>query len=54
MSVESHIAALRQRHADLDDKIRREETHAAYNSVEVKRMKMEKLHVKEEIDRLSH
>ncbi|MGQ9365661.1 YdcH family protein [Azospirillum sp. ST 5-10] len=54
MSMESHIAALRQRHAELDEKIQREEAHVAFNSIEVQRMKMEKLHLKEQLERLRH
>lgn len=54
MNKEAHIAALRQRHADLDEKIREEEAHHSYDSVAVSRMKAEKLQLKEEIDRLSN
>lgn len=52
MSKESHIAALRQRHADLEEKIRREENHSAYDQVAVSRLKAEKLRIKEEIDQM--
>lgn len=54
MNLESRIAALRQRHAELDEKIQKEEAHVAFNSVEVQRMKMEKLQLKEQIERLRH
>lgn len=54
MNKESHIATLRQRHADLDTRIREEEAHAAYDTIAVARMKTEKLHLKEEIERLTH
>lgn len=54
MNKESHIAALRQRHADLDTRIREEEAHHSYDNVAVSRLKAEKLHIKEEIDKLSH
>lgn len=54
MNKESHIAALRQRHAELDTRIREEEAHHTYDNVAVSRMKTEKLHIKEEIERLSH
>ncbi|HYG87933.1 MAG TPA: YdcH family protein [Azospirillum sp.] len=54
MNKEAHIAALRQRHSDLDEKIRAEEAHHTYDSIAVARMKAEKLHLKEEIERLCH
>ncbi|WP_109121806.1 YdcH family protein [Azospirillum sp. TSO22-1] len=54
MNKESHIATLRQRHAELDTRIREEEAHHSYDNVAVSRMKAEKLHLKEEIERLSH
>ncbi len=52
MNKESHIAVLRQRHSELDERIRTEEAHHTYDSVAVARLKTEKLHLKEEIDRL--
>lgn len=54
MNKESHIATLRQRHIELDTRIREEEAHHTYDTIAVSRMKAEKLHIKEEIDRLSH
>ncbi|WP_431861910.1 YdcH family protein [Azospirillum sp.] len=54
MNKESHISALRQRHAELDTRIREAESHHSYDNVAVSRMKTEKLHLKEEIERLSH
>ena len=54
MNKESHIAQLRQRHAELDTRIREEEAHYIYDQIAVSRMKTEKLHIKEEIDRLCH
>jgi hypothetical protein len=53
MSTESHIAALRQRHTELDQRIHNEEAHPAHDPVEVTRLKQEKLRLKDEIQRLT-
>lgn len=50
--VEAHLKALQKRHADLDAKIQKESTHSARNELAIRRMKEQKLHVKEEIERL--
>lgn len=50
--VEAHLKALQKRHADLDEKIHKESLHAARNEQAIRRMKEQKLHVKEEIERL--
>lgn len=47
-----HLKALKKRHADLEEKIRLEQAHAARNEGAVRRMKEQKLHIKEEIERL--
>jgi hypothetical protein len=53
MGLESHISSLRQRHAELDRKIQQEESRHFFDSVAVARMKVDKLHIKEEIQRLT-
>ena len=50
--VEAHLKALQKRHAELDAKIHKEATHAARNEHAIRRMKEQKLHVKEEIEKL--
>lgn len=50
--VEAHLKALQKRHAELDEKIHKELTHSARNDLSIRRMKEQKLHVKEEIERL--
>ncbi len=50
--VEAHLKALKKRHAELDEKIHKELTHSARNELSIRRMKEQKLHVKEEIERL--
>ncbi|HYD70549.1 YdcH family protein [Azospirillum sp.] len=53
MSLESRIDSLRTRHAALDEKIRLEQTRPLPDSQALARWKLDKLHVKEEIDRLA-
>lgn len=50
--VEAHLKALQKRHAELDAKIHQESVHSARNELAIRRMKEQKLHVKEEIERL--
>lgn len=44
---------LRQRHADLENRIHREYTRRRPDDMALKQMKLEKLYVKEQLDRLS-
>ncbi|HYG87975.1 MAG TPA: YdcH family protein [Azospirillum sp.] len=53
MSLESRLASLRNRHAALDDKIRLEQARVLPDTQALARMKLDKLHVKEEIERLA-
>jgi len=53
MSLESRLASLRNRHAALDDKIRLEQARAHPDTQSLARMKLDKLYVKEEIERLA-
>ena len=53
MSLESRIASLRSKHGVLDERILQEQAHHAPDSILLSRLKSEKLHIKEEIDRLS-
>jgi hypothetical protein len=53
MSLESHVSALRTKHADLDRTLGFEQSRPAPDSTAIKKLKMEKLRIKEEIDRLA-
>ena len=53
MSVSSHLDQLRHKHESLKVKIREEERRPSVNHLEITAMKREKLHLKEEIERLS-
>jgi hypothetical protein len=52
MSLDDRILSLRSKHADLDREIDREQHRAAPDDMTIKKLKLEKLRVKEEIDRL--
>lgn len=53
MNLASHLDQLKARHAALDSKIQEEETHPSADHIQIAAMKREKLHVKEEIAKLS-
>ena len=53
MSVESHLDQLRQKHHGLEVRIQEEERRPGADSVQIRTLKREKLHLKEEIQRLS-
>lgn len=53
MNVDSHLDQLRQRHQGLKARIREEERHPSVDHLEITAMKREKLHLKEEIERLA-
>ncbi|HYD18497.1 MAG TPA: DUF465 domain-containing protein [Patescibacteria group bacterium] len=50
--AQAHLHALQKRHAALEEKIRDEQMHASRNEFDIRRLKEQKLHVKEEIERL--
>jgi hypothetical protein len=52
MSLESRVQTLRARHADLDRTLDHEQSRLAPDTVAIKKMKLEKLWIKEEIARL--
>ena len=52
MSLERHIEALRKEHRDLDSKIVQLEAIKSIDYEEIKAMKLQKLHLKDEITRL--
>lgn len=50
--AQAHLSALQKKHAALEDKIHREATRPARNDMVIRRLKEQKLHIKEEIERL--
>ena len=52
MSLQSRIESLKGRHAALDERITAEDRRPRPNDQALARMKVEKLHVKEEMERL--
>ena len=52
MSMESHLAELERRHADLERRIAEELAHPSANPLEVSDLKRRKLHLKDEIVRI--
>ncbi len=52
MSLEAHICELENRHQQLEDRIADMMAHPSVDDLEIKKLKLEKLHLKEEIERL--
>ena len=52
MSVQSHIVALKDRHANLEQKISDEDHRPQPDAATLSRLKVEKLRLKEEMERL--
>ncbi len=53
MSVSSHLDQLRMKHDSLKQKIKEEQRSPGSNDLDIKAMKLDKLHIKEEIARLT-
>ncbi len=53
MSVSSHLDQLRHKHEALKARIKDEERRPGIDHLEITALKREKLHIKEEIERLS-
>lgn len=49
--MHAHLKALQKRHAELEQRIHKEQLHAARDEYAIVRMKQEKLFVKEQIER---
>ncbi len=49
---QAHLSALKKKHEDIEKKIHEETARPAWNESLVRKMKEEKLHIKEEIERL--
>ena len=53
MALSAHLYELSERHRQLDRRIEEEMSRPGSDDVEIRRMKRQKLKIKEEIDRLS-
>jgi hypothetical protein len=54
MSMSSHLSELRKKHQALSDTIEEEQRRLSSDDLDIKALKLRKLHIKEEIERLSH
>jgi hypothetical protein len=54
MSLTSHLAALREKHANLSEKVDMIQRSPGSSDLEIAALKKQKLRLKEEIERLSH
>ena len=52
MSLEAHIRELEAKHQRLEEEIDEMMAHPSVDDLEIKKKKLEKLHIKEEIERL--
>jgi len=50
--AQAHLQSLQKKHAVLEDKIQRESSHAARNDQIIRRLKEQKLLLKERIERM--
>ncbi|MEO0387143.1 MAG: DUF465 domain-containing protein [Pseudomonadota bacterium] len=53
MSLSSHLAELQKKHRILERKIEEEERHPASDDLDITDLKRQKLHLKDQITRLS-
>ncbi len=53
MSLESHLAELRRKHAELSSQVEEEQRHPGSDDLYIAELKKQKLLLKEEIERLS-
>lgn len=53
MTLSSHLVELRKRHQALSEEIEAEQRNPGSDDIEIKRLKVKKLHLKEEIERLA-
>ena len=52
MTIQNHIAALEQRHLELEAKLQTELTHPSANEQKILELKRKKLEIKDELARL--
>lgn len=53
MSTSAHLTELRKKHQALSEMIETEQRHPGADEIGIKKLKLKKLHLKEEIERLS-
>jgi hypothetical protein len=53
MSLTSHLQELKKKHQTLSDQVEAAQRNPAFDELEIAKMKKQKLHLKEEITRLS-
>ena len=53
MTLSSHLSELRRKHEALSQIIEAEQSSPGSNDLEIRQLKVKKLHLKEEIERLS-
>jgi hypothetical protein len=53
MSLSSHLQELKKKHQNLSDQVEAAQRNPGYDEIEIAKMKKQKLHLKEEISRLS-
>lgn len=53
MTLSSHLVELRKKHQALSERIESEQLKPGSDDLSIKQMKVKKLHLKEEIERLS-
>lgn len=54
MSLSSHLEELRKKHANLSAKVEEAQRSPATDDLEIKSLKIQKLRVKEAIERIAH
>jgi len=54
MTIEDHIAELKRQHHALEKKIAEELKHKSVDDFDIAELKRQKLHLKDEIERLKH
>ncbi|WP_428698449.1 YdcH family protein [Stappia sp.] len=52
MSLQSHLVELKKRHSDLERKLEEAMRHPSADSLEIATLKRQKLHLKDEIERI--
>lgn len=53
MSLHAHLEELRKKHAAIAERIEDEQRHPGADDLSIRQLKVQKLHLKEEITRLS-
>jgi len=54
MTMSSHLQELRKKHETLSEKVEQAQRSPATDDLKIRELKKQKLHLKEEIERLSH